>query len=60
MTPHLDDLPERQSIRKKYTPGNNAHLQAAMSDTVELLVQENGKVVEIRIKEVLWVPGFSC
>ena len=55
MTPHLNDLSEGKSISKKCTFGNSSHLQATVSGVIKLLVQEKGKAVEVRIKDVLWV-----
>lgn len=43
--PYLDDLTERQLIKKKYTIGDNGHLHAIVSGGLRLLVHENGKTV---------------
>ena len=60
MTPHLGDLTEQKRINKKCTFGNNSHLQATVSGVIKLLVQENGKAMEVTIKDVLWVPELPC
>lgn len=60
MTPHLDDLPERTSISKNDTFGNNGQLQTTMRGVIWPTMREKGKTVKIRIKDVLWVPGLPC
>lgn len=55
VTSHLDDLSERRAINKKCTFRNRLHLRATVSRIIKLNVQDDGKEVEVRIKDVLQV-----
>lgn len=59
MTSHPDNRTQRQSIVKKRIFGNNGHRHDPMSGVTRLLMQKR-KMVEIYIKNVLWVPGLPC
>lgn len=60
MTPQLDKLSGRKSISKKCTFGNKSKMQAIMNGVIKIIVRKKGKMAEVRIKDVLWVPEFSC
>lgn len=59
-TSYLYNLSERRSISKKCTLGNDLQLQATGSGVIKLLVQDQRKTVEIRIKDILRVSELPC
>lgn len=59
MASHLNDWSERRDINKRCTL-DNKHLPATMSGVIKLIVQHTGKEVEVRIKDILWIPEVPC
>lgn len=60
MTSLFDALSERESIRTKRTFGNKSQQHATVIGVIKLILPWKDKEVEVRIKDVLWVPELPC
>lgn len=43
-------------MKRRGTFGNKSYLRATVGEVIRLTVKDKGEDVEVRIKNVLWVP----